>query len=70
MPKHKHLLRDYLDRTGRSPASLADELHITPSYASMIISGRRRPSPEPAAKIESIKAMSEPNLPHDRGIPP
>jgi transcriptional regulator with XRE-family HTH domain len=57
MPKHKHLLQDYLDRTGRSQASLARELHITPSYASMIISGRRRPSPELAAKIESVTGI-------------
>jgi transcriptional regulator with XRE-family HTH domain len=50
-------LREYFHQTMRSQAQLADTLNVSRGFICEITSGKKRPSPELAAKIEKITGI-------------
>ncbi len=55
-------INEYLMHKHMSPKQLAAKLGISESYMSMLRSGRRRPSPELARKIETLTGIPLKNL--------
>ena len=53
---------EYMIHKHMSPKQLAAKLDISESYMSMLRSGRRRPSPELARKIETLTGIPLKNL--------
>jgi len=47
-------LREHIAETGRTQAAIAGEIGVTPSQLSKVLSGKRRISPELAARIETL----------------
>ncbi len=55
-------INEYLMHKHMTPKQLAAKLGISESYMSMLRSGRRRPSPELARKIEALTGIPLKNL--------